>query len=86
MSQMYADDNYKNSFIKNDLIYVMFLGTRQMSGFVSFLNKGSMYWPHLFMDTTMGRAYEIICYSEIPSLQITLVSIGKGTECLLFSF
>eukprot|EP00069_Balaena_mysticetus_P020056 bmy_12306T0 len=62
---MYADD-YKNSFIKTDLIYIIFLGTRQMSGFVSFLNKGSMYWSHLSMDTTMGRAYEIICYSEIP--------------------
>ena len=36
ITQMYADDNYKKSFMKNDLIYVM-LQINQMSRFVSFL-------------------------------------------------
>lgn len=35
--------------------------------------------------SVMHGAYGIICYSEIPSLQVMLVSIGKGTKCVLFS-
>lgn len=75
---MHADDNYKGSFIKNDLTYCH-VSRNKSDEWLSFLNRGSMSW------SVMHGNHGIICYSELPSLQVMLVSIGKGTKCVLFS-
>lgn len=45
-----------------------------------FLNKGSMSWTY---SGTQQSYTNNFCYSEIPSLQVIMVSIGKGTKYFL---
>lgn len=46
---MYADDNYRNSFIKNDLTYCH-VSRNKTDEWLSFLNRGSMCWSQLCME------------------------------------
>lgn len=84
VSQMYAD-NYKNSVVKNDLMCHV-LGNKSQDKWLCFIFKQRWYVLVSSMNTAVGRAHGNICYLEIPSLQVMVVGIGKGTKRLVFSF
>lgn len=55
--QMYACDNYKNSFLKNDLICHVSRSKSQDEWPCSFVSKGNMCWCHLPMNTTVKKSH-----------------------------
>lgn len=81
--QMYTDDNYKNRRI----IVCHVSGHKSQDERLCFIfNKGDIIRVGLIHAVQTGKgSYKYFCCSETP-LQVIVVSIGKGTKCLLFSF
>lgn len=85
--QMYTDDNDDN-FKNRRIIFCHVSGKKSQDERLCFIfNKDRMYWSRLSMQYNNGKgSYKYFCYSETPPFQVIMVSIGKGTKCLLFSF